>query len=228
MRGWLKICTLLLPALFFAGCATTYVPISWGFGDKVQELSRSDVFLKTLFDRYDPSRRTLRVAGSSFDEVMMPSQVKYHLGAYRPDTQLIYRSLYQEYGTQQLRTLMLHELSHHIWFTAMNDSKRERWRAHLQRNPSPLQGMVRRVYARSADYDTEDFAFTVEFARPVDVEALADLEIITPAERDAILVEKNFAQADAFSAGHVRVFSAVPLTVAAPSGGAPKGTDTTK
>ncbi|HBA87371.1 MAG TPA: hypothetical protein DCZ75_05085 [Geobacter sp.] len=195
MPGTVKILLFLLLALMTGGCATTFVPISWGFGDKVQQLSRSDLFLKTLFDRYDPERSTLRVAGASFDQVMMPSEVKHHLGAYRRDTKLIYRSLYQEYSEAQLRTLMLHELSHHIWFSAMNEAQHEQWRSHLQQHPTPLQAMVRQVYSRKYDYDTEDFAFTVEFARQADIEALASLSLITPEERDAILKERRTAQA---------------------------------
>ena len=203
-----KILPLLLLALLTCGCATTYVPISWGFGEKVQQISRSDLMLTTLFDRYDPGRSTIRVAGASFDEVMMPSQVKHHLGAYRPDTKLIYRSLYQEYTEGQLRTLMLHELAHHIWFSAMSQEQRDQWQAHLRMNPSPLQGMVRRVYSRSADYDTEDFAFTVEYARPVDIQELARLKIITPEERDAILNERRLAQATTTPPGHANLFAA--------------------
>ena len=185
--GTLKVLLLCLLALLTVGCATTYVPISWGFGEKVQRLSRSDLTLTALFDRYDPNRATIRVAGASFEEVMMPSEVKHHLGAYRRDTMLIYRNFYHDYNEHELRDLMAHELAHHIWFQFMSPEQRELWRAHLRQNPSPLQDMVRRVYQRAADFDSEDFAFTVEYPRPVDIETLARLEIISPAERDAIL-----------------------------------------
>ena len=188
-RGTLdkKIAVLLLLALSLSGCAATYVPISWNLGSKVRKLSRSDLTLAILFNRYDPQRTTLRVAGESFDEVMMPSEVKHHLGAYRRDKKLIYRNLYQEYNDRDLRDLIVHEFSHHIWFTAMSPAQREEWEEHLERNPSPLQVMVRQVYQNPADYDTEDFAFTVEYARRVDIEELAHLNIITVEERDAIL-----------------------------------------
>jgi len=228
MPGISRIVPVLLLALLAGGCATTYVPISWGFGDKVQQISRSDLMLMTLFDRYDPGRGTLRVAGASFDEVMMPSQVKHHLGAYRPDTKLIYRSLYQDYSEGQLRTLMLHELAHHIWFSAMSQEQRDQWQAHLRMNPSPLQRMVRRVYSRSSDYDTEDFAFTVEYARPVDLQELARLNIITPEERDAILRERRLAGATTTPPGHANLFAAG----SDPAGSAPqptqKGSDPAK
>ncbi|MBJ6725037.1 hypothetical protein [Geomesophilobacter sediminis] len=186
MKTFLNIALLLL-TLACTGCATTYVPVSWGFGSKVQDLSHQDVTLVILFNRYDPDRKTLRVSGTSFDQVMMPSEVKSHLGAYRPDTQLIYRNLYHDYGDTELRDLMVHEFAHHIWFTYMSADQRQQWRAHLRRNPSPLQAMVRMVYPPQADWDAEDFAFTVQSARPIDVMALAALKVIAPEERDQIL-----------------------------------------
>jgi len=220
MPGMVKILPILLLALLTGGCATTYVPISWGFGDKVQQLSRSDLILTTLFDRYDPQRNTLRVAGASFDQVMMPSEVKHHLGAYRPDTKLIYRNLYHDYSDDQLRTLILHELAHHVWFSAMSREQRGQWREHLISHPSPLQSMVRRVYGRGTDYDSEDFAFTVEFARPVDIRELARMNIITPHERDAILGERRLAQQSAAPHDHAHLHA----TGSDPSGRAPQPT----
>ena len=190
MRGVLKKLTFLVLAFAVCGCATTYVPISWGQGDLIRKLSRDDRFLCILFDRYDPDRSTLRVSGASFDEVMMPDEVKYHLGAYRPDTKLIYRNLFQEYTEDQLRSLMLHELAHHVWFNGMKQEQRDEWRAYLWVHPSPLQAMVRSTYKPGSDFDTEDFAYTVEYARPVDIEELAVLKIITPTERDAVMALK--------------------------------------
>jgi hypothetical protein len=184
-----RIVVLLLLAVTLSGCATTYVPISWSMGDKVTQLSRSDQTLAILFNRYDPARATLRVGGTSFDEVMMPSEVKHHLGAYRRDTKLIYRNLYQEFNDDALRDLMLHEFAHHIWFSAMTPKQQVRWGEHLEQNPSPLQKMVRQNYPQPSDYATEDFAFTVEYARPVDLEELARINLITPAERDIMLAE---------------------------------------
>lgn len=187
MKALLKTLTCAVFAFVLCGCATTYVPVSWGFGEKVQKLSRSDLTLATLFDRYDPERTTVRIGGSSFDEVMMPSEVKSHLGAYRPDTKLIYRNLYQEYNDKELRDLVLHEFAHHIWFTSMSREQRNLWRTHLRLNPSPYQAMVRMIYQNPADHDSEDFAFTVQNARPVDIQALATFNIITAQESDAIL-----------------------------------------
>lgn len=181
-----KVATFLLLALSLGGCATTYVPISWNFGEQVQTLSRTDPILAVLFNRYDPARETLRVSGASFDEVMMPSEVKYHLGAYRRDTKLIYRSLYQEYSDQDLRDLMVHEFAHHIWFGFMSPQLREKWVVYLANNPAPIQGMVRNSYS-SQEYDTEDFAFAVEYARPVDILELARLNIISSQECERIL-----------------------------------------
>jgi hypothetical protein len=185
----LRIVVLSLLALTLGGCATTYVPISWSMGDRVKQLSRSDHTLAILFDRYDPARKTLRAGGVSFDEVMMPSEVKYHLGAYRKDTKLIYRNLYQEFNDFELRDLMLHEFAHHIWFNSMTPKQQTRWGAHLEQNPSPLQNMVRQNYPLPSDHASEDFAFTVEYARPVDIEELARMNLITPAERDTMLAE---------------------------------------
>jgi hypothetical protein len=184
MRKFVAACLL---ALLGTGCTATYVPISWGIGDKVKSLSRSDTTLLTLYNHYDPDRQTLRVSGTSFDEVMMPSEVEHHLGAYRADTKLIYRNLYRSFSDEALRDVMVHEFAHHIWFNFMSGKQREEWRTHLTANPTSLQEMVRRVYPRPSDYDTEDFAFTVEYARPVDINQLALMKIITEEERDIIL-----------------------------------------
>jgi hypothetical protein len=181
-----KAATFLLIALSLGGCATTYVPISWNFGEQVQSLSRTDPVLAILFNRYDPGRETLRVSGASFDEVMMPSEVKYHLGAYRRDTKLIYRSLYQAYSDHDLRDLMAHEFAHHIWFGFMSPQLREKWVNYLADNPAPVQRTVRGTYA-PPEYDSEDFAFVVEYARPVDILELARLEIISSEECEKLL-----------------------------------------
>jgi hypothetical protein len=185
---------LLLLSLLLGGCTATYIPISWGMGEKVQHLSRSDLMLSILYERYDPKRQTLGVSGSSFNEVMMPSEVKHHLGAYRFDTKLIYRNLYQEYTDQQLRDLMVHELAHHIWYGHMTTQQKQDWASHLDENPTPLRDIVRRVYKRPEEYPTEDFAFTVEFAREVDVEELVRLKLLTEEERDKILKEMKTAK----------------------------------
>lgn len=190
MPGVVKLASLVLLLLLAGGCATTYVPISWGQGEKVKGFSNSDLFLATLFNRYDPGRSTLRVAGDSFDQVMMPSEVKYHLGAYRPDNKLIYRNLYQSYSDDALRSLMLHELAHHIWHTGMSPQQREQWRAHLSEHPSPYQDKVRRTYPRWTDWDNEDFAYTVENARDIDIEQLAQIGLITAGERDALMMQR--------------------------------------
>lgn len=190
MPGMVKTAALLLLLLLASGCATTYVPISWGMGERVKALSASDPLLVVLFNRYDPDRKTLHVIGSSFDQVMMPSQVKYHLGAYRPDTKLIYRNMYQTYTDDQLRTLLLHELAHHVWHTGMTWQQREQWHNHLNENPSPLQEMVRRVYPYGSDWAGEDFAYTVEHARDVDLEALARITVITEKERDTLIAAR--------------------------------------
>jgi len=205
-----KFATCLLLALLLCGCATTYVPISWDFRDKVLELSRSDLTLAILFNRYDPTRSTLRGGGQSFNEVMMPSQVKFHLGAYRPDTQLIYRNLYQNYNDRELRDLMVHEFSHHIWFNFMSQQQRSDWQEHLEHYPSPLQAMVRNVYPRPSDYDTEDFAFTVEYARPVDIEALAGLNLISAQECAALLSEREKKPSPASPHGSAQIPHAGP------------------
>ncbi|MBU5612005.1 hypothetical protein [Geomonas azotofigens] len=190
MQGLLRKLSFVVMALILSGCATTYVPISWGNGDKVKKLSREDLFLTTLFNRFDPDRSTVRVSGTSFDEVMMPDEVKFHLGAYRPDTKLIYRNLFQDYSDSQLRSVMLHELAHHVWYNGLTSQQREDWRLYLATRPTPMQAIVRSTYKQGSDYDSEDFAFTVEHARPCDLDELALLKIITPEERDKIMKEK--------------------------------------
>jgi hypothetical protein len=182
-----KVAAVLLLALALGGCAATYVPISWGMGEKVQELSRSDPTLAVLFNRFDPGRDTLRVSGDSFGEVMMPSEVPYHLGAYRAETKLIYRNLYENYSDRDLRDLMLHEFAHHIWFSAISVNQRKQWQTHLEEHPTPLQTLVRRVYPLPSDHDAEDFAFTVQHARQVDIEELVRMKIITSEERAALI-----------------------------------------
>ncbi|MBJ6798965.1 SprT family zinc-dependent metalloprotease [Geomonas propionica] len=191
MQGLLRKLLFVVTALALSGCATTYVPISWGQGDAVKKLSKDDLFLSALFNRYDPDRSTLRVSGTSFEEVMMPNEVKLHLGAYRPDTKLIYRNLYQQYTDAQLRKVMLHELAHHVWFNGMSTQQRDEWRLYLTRNPTPLQAMVRSNYKQGTDYDSEDFAFAVEYARPSDLEQLATLKILTVEELNKIMKDKS-------------------------------------
>lgn len=173
---------LLAAALFLTGCSTTYIPVSWGMGERVQRISRDDATLAILFKRYDPARKTLRVMADSFDEAMMPSEVKHHQGAYRPDLQLIYRNLYLEYSDLELRNLMVHELAHHVWFTRLSREAQQEWHDHLLRHPSPWQDVVRRSYPNPASFDAEDFAFTVEFARETDIAMLVYLKVISPAE----------------------------------------------
>lgn len=187
MHSFFKYYVILILALLSVGCSTTYVPISWGYGNKVKQLSQSDITLSTFFTKYDPDRKTLRVSGASFEEVMMPSEVKYHLGAYRPDTKLLYRNLYKKYDDQELRDVMVHEFAHHIWFSFMTSEQRFEWRKYLESNPSPLQVMVRSTYSNPEEHDAEDFAFTVEYPRQIDLEELAKLKVITPEERDALL-----------------------------------------
>jgi hypothetical protein len=208
MTGYLKMLVIGLLVLLTGGCATTYVPISWGFGERVQLLSRSDLTLLTLFNRYDPQRTTLRVSGTSFDEVMMPSQVQFHLGAYRLDSKLIYRNLYHEYSDQELRDLMVHEFAHHIWFNFMSPEQRNQWCMHLDTNPTPLRKMVRYVYTPRDNYPSEDFAFTVEFARQVDIEALGSLKIISAQERTAILDQYPLVPHKGPPPGHSHLFAA--------------------
>lgn len=188
------ISTIMSLSLILNGCAAVYVPVSWDYSNEVHKLSRSDVLLVILYDRYDPDRLTLRGSGASFQEVLMPVEVEHHLGAYRKDTKLIYRNLYNEYTTAGLRELIAHEFAHHIWFSSMTPDQREHWEDHLVRNPSPLQVMVRRVYARPADYAAEDFAFSVQSARPVDIKELAAIGLITIKERDTLLAMEILQQ----------------------------------
>jgi hypothetical protein len=187
MSRYLTLLLLLIVLLCSGGCNTAYVPVSWGQGEQVRRISTSDPTLTALFNHYDPDHKTIRFTGSSFEEVMMPSEVKYHLGAYRPDTKLIYRNLYREYTEQELRDLMVHEFAHHIWFTFMTPQQRNGWRKHLILNPSPIQEMVRGTYGDPATWEAEDFAFTVQYSRPVDIEMLARLEVIKPDEKEIML-----------------------------------------
>jgi len=211
-----KITGICLLALFLGGCTATYVPISWGMGEKVNGLSRSDLTLAILFNRYDPDRKTLRVSGESYNEVMMPGDVKYHLGAYRRDAKQIYRNLFNEYNDQQLRDVMVHELSHHIWFHFMTSAQQVQWGEHLEQHPTPLRDMVRRVYPDPSQYDTEDFAFTVEFARQTDIEQLARMNLITQKERDDLLAQLKPAHPPMAQ-------QAAPPLLAADPGPSPKG-----
>lgn len=194
-------------SLVLNSCSASYVPVSWDYFNEVHELSRSDMLLAILYDRYDPDRKTLRGTSTSFQEVLMPAEVKNHLGAYRKDTKLIYRNLYNKYTTADLRTLLAHEFAHHIWFSSMTPAQRVQWEEHLVRNPSPVQVMVRRVYGRITDYAAEDFAFTVESGRPVDIKELAVIGLITITERDTLLATQNQRQS---SSTHPAVFIPTP------------------
>ncbi|MDD2898149.1 MAG: hypothetical protein PHI31_05490 [Desulfuromonadaceae bacterium] len=195
------ISSLLSLSLVLSGCSAAYVPVSWDYYNEVQKLSRSDVLLAMLYDRFDPDRQTLRGNGTSFQEVLMPAEVKHHLGAYRKDTKLIYRNLYNEYTTAGLRELLVHEFAHHIWFSSLTQAQREQWKEHLVLNPSPVQVMVRRVYGRFDDYVAEEFAFTVGAARPVDIKEFAILGLITNKERDTLLAVQNQSRSSSLPSG---------------------------
>ncbi|UFS71157.1 hypothetical protein LPW11_02945 [Geomonas sp. RF6] len=188
-KSTMAAAAIALLAFITAGCATTYVPVSWSYRDKARRLAQSDPKLEILFNHCDPKLSTLRFAGESFSEVMMPSEVKHHLGAYRTDTGLIYRNMQFTPTDQELRDLLVHEVSHHCWFTTFSQKQKAAWQEHLNTNPSPVQTMVRSVYRNPADYDTEDFAFTMEYARPVDIEKLLKLEAITEEEAQVLLKE---------------------------------------
>ncbi|MCM0080996.1 hypothetical protein L4X63_05285 [Geomonas sp. Red32] len=183
----IKALLLLLLAGILAGCNTTYIPVCWGLGNKPKELSRTDTTLMTLFEHFDKDRFTLRLGGSSFEEVMMPSEVKYHLGAYRPDTKQIYRNLYREYNDRELRDLLVHELAHHIWFNYMSVAQRDEWKEYLTKNPNSAQTMVRMAYPDPRTWDTEDFAFAMQYARREDIKELNAIKLISDEECAAIL-----------------------------------------
>lgn len=187
MTAALKLLVIFLLFLSIQGCATTYIPVSWGLGNRVQDICRSDRTLATLLDRYDPERQTLRLGGRSFDDVMMPAEVQNHLGAYRQDTRQIYRNLYRDYNEHELRDLLVHELAHHIWFNFMTAEQRQQWGTHLDEHTTPVGLMVRRAYRRPREWDGEDFAFTLQYARRCDVQELAKLKLISDEERDRIL-----------------------------------------
>ena len=169
-------------AALLAGCATTFIPISWGMRDKVLRISQQDEVLKILFHRYDPERNTLRVDGASFDIVEMPHKDWRFEGAYRREYKLIYRNLDVIPADSDLRNILVHEMAHHIWANFLTKEQKKGWCRHLQENPSRWQALVRSVYADAGTYDDEDFAYTVEFPRKVDVEELARLAIITEDE----------------------------------------------
>lgn len=180
---------LVLWSLIGTGCATTYIPISREYRAQVHQMSRSDVTLSILFERFDPQRGTLRGGEESFNETMWPSEVPHHLGAYRTDTDLIYTNLYLTYSNDQLRELLIHELAHHIWFKAMSDTQRQGWTDYLAANPSPDQETVRRNYLHPQEFPAEDFAFTIQHARPADYRELEHLHLLTGQESDALVAE---------------------------------------
>lgn len=183
----IKIAIAALIVMLLDGCATTYVPISWDHREKVMQLSRSDKALSILFQRYDPQRETLRTGGTSFAEVMWPGQVQHHLGAYRKESRLIYRNLYREFSDTELRDLILHEFAHHIWFQYLSTPQRDHWVEHLLKNPSSVQDLVRSSYRNPGDYDSEDFAFTMQQLRPIDILELTRMNVVTEPEGEILL-----------------------------------------
>lgn len=169
-------------ATTLVGCATTFIPISWGMREKVLCLSKQDEILGILFRRYDPERKTLRVDGVSFDVVGMEHDGWKYAGAYRPELCLIYRNLETTPDDRDLRNIMVHEMAHHIWFKFLTAQQKEDWVTYLRENPSRWQAMVRKIYEDEKLHDTEDFAYTVEFPRSADIEELARLAIINEDE----------------------------------------------
>lgn len=181
-NGVMRLIVVGAIAAMLAGCATTFIPISWGMREKVLGLSLQDEVLRILFQRYDPERTTLRVAGESFDIVEGQHDDWRYVGAYRKEYRLIYRNLEAVLDDQDLRNVMVHELAHHIWFNFLTPVQKEGWCRYLQENPSKWQALVRRIYEDETLHDTEDFAYTVEFPRNADIEELARLGIITKDE----------------------------------------------
>lgn len=181
-RGIVRLAVAGVTCTMLAGCATTFIPISWGMREKVLLLSKQDAVLDILFRRYDPERTTLRVAGESFDIVEAPHSDWRYEGAYRPEYRIIYRNLEATLDGRDLRNVMVHEMAHHIWFNFMTEEQRGGWRRYLEGNPSNWQIMVRRTYEDKRLHDAEDFAYTVEFPRTEDIEALARLAVISEEE----------------------------------------------
>jgi hypothetical protein len=181
-KGFVSLLVAGIFATILAGCATTFIPISWGMRDKVLRLSQQDEVLKILFHRYDPERKTLRVDGASFDIVEMLHKDWRFEGAYRREYQLIYRNLEVTPGDSDLRNILAHEMAHHIWANFLTKEQKKGWCQYLQENPSRWQALVRSIYTDARSYDDEDFAYAVEFPRKTDVEALARLAIITEDE----------------------------------------------
>lgn len=185
--AFIRLAAAAVVVVMTSGCAATYVPVAWGYTKKVRTLAAEDPTLQILFGHCDPEHTTVRFPGESFNEVMMPSEVKNHLGAYRPDTKQIYRNLEYTPNDEQLRDLLVHEIAHHCWYNKFSEGQRIEWQQHLASNPSPLQDMVRRVYPDPRSYDTEDFAFTIEYARPTDVQELVRMKVITEPEGEKLL-----------------------------------------
>jgi hypothetical protein len=174
-------------ALFLSGCSVTYIPVSWGMGERVKEISSRDELLNILFTRYDPKRLLLRVDGESFNEVLTADEAKLRLGAYRPEKKLVYRNLEADLDDAGLRDLLVHEVAHHVWFNFMNLDQQADWVSHLVRNPAPWQMMVRLTYRNPKSHDPEDFAYTIQFARPADIEMLADLGLMSRDEATRVI-----------------------------------------
>jgi hypothetical protein len=181
-KGFMPLLVIGIIVAILAGCATTFIPISWGMRDKVLRLSQQDEVLKLLFHRYDPERKTLRVDGASFDIVEMPHKDWRFEGAYRREYRLIYRNLEVMPADGDLRNILAHEMAHHIWANFLTKEQKEGWCHYLQKNPSRWQALVRSIYTDARSYDDEDFAYSVEFPRKIDVEALSRLAIITEDE----------------------------------------------
>jgi hypothetical protein len=185
----MRIFLVMIIALLLTGCSTTvtYIPISWGMGEKVKNLTQQDEFLKVLFNRYDPERTTLRVSGESFYEVLTPDTAAKRQGAYRTATHLIYRNFEKKLSDQELRSVMTHEIAHHVWFNFLKPEQKTAWQAHLEKNPSEWQKIVRQDYPEKNLHAAEDFAFTIAAPRKTDIEMLASLGVISAKERDAVL-----------------------------------------
>ncbi len=180
---------MIIASLLTGCCSTvTYIPISWGMGEKVKNLTQQDEFLKALFNRYDQERITLRVSGESFYEVLTPADAAKRQGAYRAATHLIYRNLEKKLSDQELRTVMAHEMAHHIWLNFLKPEQKTAWQAHLEKNPSEWQTVVRRDYPEKNLHAAEDFAFTIASPRKTDIEMLAKLGVISEKERDGLLL----------------------------------------
>ena len=180
-----KYIIYLITVFFLSGCVTMYVPIVWDHREQVSKFIEKDPLLSALYKRYDPDKVTLR-GPNGFDELTSPFEAKTPLAAYKKSTNVIYVNREVNFTDEQLKQILIHEFSCHLWNTKFDNATKNKWETYLLRHPSTIPRLVSLFYPQSSQ-NAENFAFTMQFPQKEDIKELVRLSILSEAEANPVL-----------------------------------------